>query len=124
MNYLEVGKDFIKYFGYILASYYMILLVVSINTFNTIHNYKNIKQKPNPNIYITNISEIIISIICIISEVSGTIFTGILTDTHNAKWFNQLSYILIISIVLFNIQIYFYYKTNKFVKNIKSSSRK
>lgn len=111
MNYSEIGIDVIKYFNLILLSYSMTLLIVSINTFKIVCDY--VKIKKGIKTIIRNMFNVVVTIICGLSQAFGLIFTGILTDTYNARWFNILFIISVISIILFFIQLYFYIKMRK-----------
>ena len=71
MNYTEIGKDVIKYFDYILLSYFMTLLIVSVNMYKAIYDFSKVKKGIKR--VTTSLFDVIITIMCGASQIFGII---------------------------------------------------
>lgn len=112
MAYQYIGKDVIRYFNYVLLSYFMLFFIVFINTYKTVSDYYAVRKKSIKRIR-TSAFDIIVSMICGTGELFGIIFTGILTDTYTSEWFDILFVLSICSFLLFIIEAVYYLKLIK-----------
>lgn len=108
--------EFMYYYHWDFAVYYILVLIVFINCIKTIYNFTSIKKGGTGNSTM-NYVDLISSILAGIGLYCGVFFQGILSDIsskYSLIWWNKIFVSAIIAFTLFIIQLIFVYKIREY----------
>jgi uncharacterized membrane protein YjfL (UPF0719 family) len=121
MNFYVDGKysafeELMYYYHFEFFVYYLLVLIVFLNSIKAIAKYNSIKRCKVSNISL-GYADLLISIIAGVGLGSGMFFQGILSDISSRYfkiWGNKMFVLCIVAFILFIVQLIFTVKTETF----------
>lgn len=112
-------EELMHYYHFDFKVYYILFIIVLINSIKSVINYISIKKEKTLNTY-SSIIDLFISLLAGIGLGYGMIFQGVLSDISSKYfeiWGNKLLVLCVVSLLLFIVQLIFTFKIRSIQDN-------